>query len=79
MDLDPALGLAPVGGEPVPARLTFLTVGSVRALVEKRVGRSAPPPPGPAVRRDRATVLAATAGILSRGAVRQRRKLGRVG
>ncbi|RPF37251.1 hypothetical protein EDD92_7316 [Streptomyces sp. TLI_185] len=30
-----------------------ITVGSVRALVEERVGRSAPPPAGPADRRDR--------------------------
>lgn len=50
------------------------------ALVEERAGRSAPEPPGPADWRDRATVLAATAGILARGAVRRgRRKLGWVG
>ncbi|WP_086804430.1 glycosyltransferase family 4 protein [Streptomyces caniscabiei] len=49
------------------------------ALVEERAGRPAPPPPGPTDWRDRATVLAATAGILARGAVRRlRRKLGRV-
>jgi glycosyltransferase involved in cell wall biosynthesis len=48
-------------------------------LVEERAERSAPPP-GLADWRDRATVLAATAGILARGAVRRgRRKLGWVG
>ncbi|MFF6786634.1 glycosyltransferase [Streptomyces sp. NPDC012510] len=49
-------------------------------LVKERAGLSAPPPPGPAEWRGRATVLAATAGILARAAVRRgRRKLGRVG
>ncbi|WP_327747895.1 glycosyltransferase [Streptomyces europaeiscabiei] len=49
-------------------------------LLEERAGRAGPPPPGPADWRDRATVLAATAGILARGAVRRgRRELGRVG
>ncbi len=48
--------------------------------VQERAGRSAPPPPGPADWRDRATALAAPAGILSRAAVRRgRRKLGWVG
>jgi glycosyltransferase involved in cell wall biosynthesis len=49
-------------------------------LVQERAGRSAPPPPGPADWRDRATALAATAGVLARAAVRRgRRKLGWVG
>ncbi|MFE7764692.1 glycosyltransferase [Streptomyces sp. NPDC057438] len=50
-------------------------------LVEERAGRPpAPPPPGPADWRGRATVLAATAGILARGAVRRgRREMGWVG
>ena len=57
-----------------------ITVGSVRALVEERAGRSAPPPPGPVDWRDRATVLAATAGTFARAAVRRGlRKLGQVG
>nr|WP_247192563.1 hypothetical protein [Streptomyces sp. LBUM 1483] len=49
-------------------------------LLEERVGRPAPPPPGPADWHGRATVLAATAGILARGAVRRgRREMGWVG
>jgi hypothetical protein len=49
-------------------------------LLEERAGRSVLPPPGPAGWRDRAAALAATAGILARGAVRRgRRALGWVG
>nr|WP_308117083.1 hypothetical protein [Streptomyces guryensis] len=51
-----------------------------RAARAGAAGRAAPPPPGPADWRDRATVLAATAGILARAAVRRgRREPGRVG
>ena len=65
---------------PPRRRTRKITVGSVRARVEERAGRSAPPPPGPADWRDRAKVLATTTGPLSRAAVRRgRRKLGRVG